>query len=64
MTVKHGRASGQGGEFTLCGMAFDAFESGDADEPIVFALSGQPVTCDECKAVIDHVRQFKGYRQP
>ena len=30
-----------GGEFTVCGMAFDAHDSCDHDEPIVFAGAGE-----------------------
>jgi hypothetical protein len=54
----------ESGEFTLCGMAFDAYDSGDADEPIVMAQPRELVTCAECRAVIDYARRFKGYRQP
>lgn len=58
--IKHAEGTG---EHSLCGMAFDAFESGDADEPIVFAGDGELVTCADCKSQIDHVRDsFKGYR--
>lgn len=59
----HGTAWSQGEEFTMCGMAFDAFESGDADAPIVFAERGETVTCKDCRDAIDHVRKsFKRYR--
>ena len=44
-------------EHSLCGMAFDAFDSGDADEPIIFAKSGEVVTCPECRAELDFVRR-------
>jgi hypothetical protein len=43
-------------EHSLCGMAFDAFESGDADAPVVFAQPGEQVTCQECLALIRYVR--------
>jgi len=64
MSAKHGLANSQGFEFTLCGIAYDAFESGDADEKVTFAKSGERVTCEECREVIDHIRKFQGYRQP
>lgn len=49
-------------EHALCGMAFDAFQSGDADEPIKFAAAGQRVTCEACRRHIDFVRRaYKGY---
>jgi hypothetical protein len=57
--ILHGESSAP--EYTLCGDAFDAFESGDADEPIVFANAGQVVTCTECRRAIDYVR--KHYRK-
>ena len=50
-------------EHALCGYAADAFESGDADRPIVFAGPGETVTCQECRAAIDWVREtFSKYR--
>lgn len=49
-------------EFTICGMAFDAHDSGDAAEPIVVAEVGQMVTCPTCRDTIDHARTaFKRY---
>jgi hypothetical protein len=55
---------GQGGEFTICGIAFDAHESGDVDEEVVFADPGQLVTCEDCRRTIAFIKQFKRYRQP
>jgi hypothetical protein len=51
-------------EFVLCGFAFDAYDSGDADEPIIEAKPGETVTCPECRAVIDYMRKAypRGYR--
>lgn len=50
-------------EFTLCGLACDAHESGDHDEPVVSAKPGELVTCHECRQVLDRIRgEFKGYR--
>lgn len=54
--IRHARQPGQGGEFTVCGMAFDAFESGDADAPIVFAGTRQFITCQECCEIIQQFR--------
>lgn len=54
----HGRL-----ERTLCGFAPEAFESGDSEQPIVFAEPGQVVTCRICRAEIDHIRaNFNRYR--
>lgn len=51
------------GEFMLCGLAFDAFDSGDAEEPVRWTAPRQIVTCEQCRQVLDHVRsQFRGYR--
>lgn len=44
-------------EHTLCGFAPEAFESGDADTPIVFAVPGQTVTCPTCCQLIEHCRE-------
>lgn len=50
-------------EHTLCGMAFDAFDTGDCEEPIVFAEPGQLVTCAACQEQLDHAQKcFKRYR--
>lgn len=51
-------------EFTMCGVAYDAFDTGDAEEPIVFAKDGETVTCTDCRRVINHAKKFKSYRQP
>lgn len=58
--VIHGAGTG---EFALCGLACDAFDSGDWHEPVAFALPGELVTCRECRAQLDHMRQaFRRYR--
>lgn len=70
MTTIHAPGFQGGGEFTLCGDSFDAFETGDAEEPVLFAKplesgSGRKslVTCEACRIAIDFVRQnFSGYR--
>jgi hypothetical protein len=43
-------------EHSLCGLAFDAFDTGDYEEPVVFAKTGQRVTCERCREHIDWVR--------
>lgn len=60
--MKHCDTPAGGYEFTLCGVAFDAFDTGDAEEPVVFAQAGELITCKECRNVIDHARAFKNYR--
>lgn len=60
----HAKGLASGGEFTLCGIAFDAHDSGDVDEPVVFAAPGQTVDCEDCRIVIDYVKSFKRYCQP
>lgn len=52
------------GEFTLCGDAFDAFESGDADEPVHFAAPGQLISCPKCREVINHCKAVKHWKEP
>lgn len=52
--VRHGQDTT--GEFTACGMAFDAYDSGDADEPIVFVKGKETVTCQDCRDVIDYFK--------
>ena len=43
-------------EFTLCGDAFDAYESGDSERPIIFAKQGERVNCEQCLIVIIEIR--------
>ena len=47
-----------GGAFALCGLALDAYESGDAGEPVGMAEDGEVVTCPACRRVIEHVRAY------
>lgn len=50
-------------EHSLCGMAFDAYDSGDSDEEIIFAGDGETVTCPQCRAHLDYIRShFRRYR--
>ena len=50
-------------EHSLCGVAFDAYSSGDWPTEVVFAKAGETVTCPECCAHIDFVRsQYRHYR--
>jgi hypothetical protein len=60
--VIHGPSSQA--EFMLCGYAFDAFDTSDADERVVEAEAGETVTCPECRAVIDYMRKAypRGYK--
>jgi len=43
-------------EFSLCGDAFDAFDSGDAEEPYVIAGPGQSITCPDCCRAVREVK--------
>jgi hypothetical protein len=60
MTELHG--IGDQGEFMLCGLAFDAFESGDHHEPVKQAKKGQTITCPDCRRVLDVLRTSYGPR--
>lgn len=53
-----------GGEYTACGVAFDAYNTGDAEEPILVAMPGQVATCVECRRVVDFYKAIRGYREP
>ena len=64
METKHAQSPQGDGEFTVCGMAFDAHESGDSDEPIVFAGAGEAVTCHECRRLVVEFRAIKLGRLP
>lgn len=45
-------------EHTLCGQAFDAFESGDADSPL-HSTTRTVVTCPECARQIKACKTVK-----
>lgn len=50
-------------DHSLCGMAPEAFDTGDSVEPIVFARRGEIVTCSTCRAAMDYIRNnFNRYR--
>lgn len=57
--VKHAHMPGGGDEFAVCGLAFDAYDSGDADAPVIFAGEGELVTCRECRRAVTEIRQMK-----
>lgn len=56
MSTKHAKGTNTGSEFTMCGMAFDAYESGDSEERIIFAKPKEVVTCQDCRDIIDDVK--------
>lgn len=51
-------------EISLCGDAFDAFESGDSDEQFRIAESGDRITCEKCLQIIATVKAIKRNRAP
>ena len=51
-------------EFTICGDAFDAFETGDADEEHECAGPGGVVNCPSCCAIIRDLRDMKYKLRP
>ena len=57
--VKHAQNPAAGAEFTVCGLAFDAYNSADADAPVLFAKPGEVVTCSECRKAVKEIRQIK-----
>ena len=46
-------------EYTLCGMAFDAYASGDSEEPISFACGNEAITCKHCRRAVTEIRKIK-----
>lgn len=51
-------------EFTLCGDAFDAYDSGDAEEQHQIVGAGQVVDCPQCCKVIQDIREMKYRLKP
>lgn len=62
--VVHGEGPTAGGDYTMCGLASDAYESGDESAPVVIAGPGELITCKGCRAVIAYYKSIKGYREP
>jgi hypothetical protein len=50
-------------EHTLCGLAFDAFESGDAESKLV-PTTRRAITCQECANVIKLCRRVQVRSRP
>ena len=48
-------------EYSLCGEAFDAFDTGDTPERFEFAEEGRSITCRRC---CEAIREIKGLRNP
>lgn len=62
-TVVHVLSPLGGGEFAVCGMAYDAYASGDAETDDTFAKArpGLHVTCPHCIDAINKLTQtFRG----
>lgn len=53
-----------GGEYTLCGVAYDAHASGDVASPILIDQPGDPITCPECLAIIQAAKAVRRNRVP
>lgn len=51
-------------EYSLCGVAYDAFDTGDAESPVAIAKKGQTITCPDCRNVIAEVKSIKHWKQP
>lgn len=49
-------------EYTACGMAFDAYESGDAEEQIIFAAPGETVTCVGSRKIIADAKMVRHWK--
>ena len=64
MAQKHAHNPAGDGEFTMCGLAFDAHSVGDHENEIVFAGADESVTCQECRRVVLEVRKIKLGRMP
>jgi hypothetical protein len=62
MAKRCGEQPNTGGEYTLCGRAFDDHASGDSDgkPPVVFAKFDETVTCADCVEFLENVhRNFR-----
>lgn len=51
-------------EYSLCGDSWDAFDSGDAEEPFEFAEDGQTINCEECCKVIREIKKLRNPLRP
>lgn len=51
-------------EFSLCGDAFDGFESGDLAEDFAFARPGESITCPRCCQAVREVKAIRNRLAP
>lgn len=51
-------------EFSLCGDAFDAYDSGDAEEEHLVVDAGGTVTCPKCCFIITEIKTAKYKLRP
>lgn len=51
-------------EFSLCGDAFDAYDSGDAEEEHEIVGAGGVVTCQQCCTIISEIKAAKYKLRP
>lgn len=56
--------SWNGDDRTLCGIADEGVCMKDELGPPIYAKTGELITCDDCRRLIDYARKFKRYRQP
>ena len=57
-TIKHARNPAMY-DYTLCGLAFDAYESCHTDEQVLFANDNERITCADCRLVIRETRKIR-----
>lgn len=51
-------------EYSLCGQAYDAFDSGDADERFEFVEKGQTINCENCCRAIREIKRIRNPIKP
>lgn len=61
MAIRRCAMSPLNAEFSLCGDAYDGFDSGDLPEPFVFAEEDQSINCPNC---CEAIRAIKTIRNP
>lgn len=51
-------------EFSLCGDAFDGYDSGDLSEPFEFVGPGQSINCPRCCMAVREIKAIRNRLSP
>lgn len=53
-----------GNDYTLCGVAYDAYDSGDSVLPVIPGKPGDRITCEKCLYIIRECKSVRNNKVP